>query len=239
MRVKQLWVIAVGFSLLLSAPVWANSKSGETAGGKQKSERRGSPILLKTTKHAELSVLSQRLGDEHPAVSKALSKNDRHDKKASKSHSSKSHVFAGGLPPGLEKKLREIRWHGKGPRVTPSVPAPSVQAAVPIPEPSSLLFFSVGSGRRAARHRPDVALAPAAQTPAIPDERSLLELGDEASSKRGASPDDFGRCSGRSLERDPLADADLVATRLVPRRATERSTWRRDVDGRHRSQCRS
>lgn len=158
MRVKQLWVIAVGLGLLLSAPAWAHSKGGESAGGKEKNERRDSSILLKTTKRAEHSVLSEKLGQTHPGVANALSKQDDRDEKASKSQSSKSqsHASVGGLPPGLQKKLGEIRWFGNsagGDRglstSTPAVASTSavaavVAAAVPIPEPSALLLFGVG-----------------------------------------------------------------------------------------------
>jgi len=170
MRVKQLWVVAVGFSLLLSAPAWAHSKRGESAGEKQKNEREDSSIRLKT-KHAEPSVLSQRLGAEHPGLSKALAKRDRYGEKAGKSGKSQSHVFVGGLPPGLQKKLvlgglppgleqqvvlgglppglekqvGEIRLQAAVPSVDAAVQTQiAVQAEIPIPEPSAALLLGVG-----------------------------------------------------------------------------------------------
>jgi hypothetical protein len=153
MRTRLLWLIAVSFSLL-SAPAWAHSSQDRAAGGKQKDERRDSSIRLTTTKRAELSVLSQRLGEGH--LSKSLSKNGRgddgDDEKASKSHAS-----VRGLPPGLAKKIGEIRLNGKNgkngrgdrddrtPIATLTASAtPAGAVAAPIPEPSSLLFFGVG-----------------------------------------------------------------------------------------------
>jgi len=157
MRVKQLWVIAVGCSLL-SAPALASSSHRSDDRGKKKSES----IRLKTTKRAELSVLSQSVGKQHASLLKNDRDDDydddrdddRDDKKASKSHS-KSRSSVAGLPPGLEKKIRGIRSHGKavrGPTGTPTVLLPTgipnipptQAAATPMPEPSALLFFGVG-----------------------------------------------------------------------------------------------
>jgi hypothetical protein len=145
MRVKQLWVIAVGCSLL-SAPAWAHSSQGGDSDGKRKDERRDSSIrLTSTTKRDEMSVLSQRVGEGYSALSKWLSHGD--DKRALKSHSS-----VGGLPPGLEKKIRGIRgngkdWRGSRGQSTPSIAGVTtlgIDGVTPIPEPSALWFFGVG-----------------------------------------------------------------------------------------------
>lgn len=132
MRVKQLWVIAAGCSLL-SAPAWAHSSQDVATGGKQ----RGSSIHLMTTKRAELSVGSPYLGEELPSVSKAFSKNGRIIGTAA----------VGGMPPGLAKKLHGIQVNGKlgkhwggGLRT----PTPPVAVLTPTPEPSALLFFGAG-----------------------------------------------------------------------------------------------